>query len=64
MGTEKLLDVNYIICRKGEVIMNENLLEEIKQFLDYAERESVIDIEVNEELKDFADYYIERIHQK
>ena len=64
MGTEKLLDVNYIICRKGEVIMNENLLEEIKQFLDYAERECVIDIEVNEELKDFADYYIERIHQK
>ena len=64
MGTEKLLDVNYIICRKGEVIMNEKLLEEIKQFLDYAERESVIDIEVSEELKDFADYYIERIHQK
>ena len=44
--------------------MNENLLEEIKQFLDYAERESVIDIEVSEELKDFADYYIERIYQK
>ena len=64
MGTEKLLDVNYIICRKDEVIMNEKLLEEIKQFLDYAERECVIDIEVSEELKDFADYYIERIHQK
>ena len=44
--------------------MNEKLLEEIKQFLDYAERECVIDIEVNEELKDFADYYIERIHKK
>ena len=44
--------------------MNEKLLEEIKQFLDYAERESVIDIEVSEELKDFADYYIERIYQK
>ena len=26
--------------------MNEKLLEEIKQFLNYAERESVIDIEV------------------
>ena len=44
--------------------MNKKLLEEIKQFLDYAERECVIDIEVSEELKDFADYYIERIHQK
>ena len=42
----------------------EKFLEEIKQFLDYAERESVIDIEVSEEMKDFADYYIERIHQK
>ena len=44
--------------------MNEKLLEKIKQFLDYAERECVIDIEANEELKDFADYYIERIHKK
>ena len=44
--------------------MNEKLLEKIKQFLDYAERECVIDIEVSEELKDFAGYYIERIYQK
>lgn len=38
--------------------MSRELLEELKQFLDYAEKEGVLDIEVIEELKDFAEEYV------
>lgn len=41
--------------------MDGKLLEELKQFLSYARRESVINDETANKLEKFAEYYIEEL---